>query len=696
MKRILHVVLLAIVVSVLFTGCNSLILSLGENDYQEIDWKEMETWEAAPDFSKVNDIEKFSDLEGERAFKIHENHSQEPVDLKDFQIGTMLSDGTFIYAYSTSEAGTGDSRKNVHCASMYNYRQQNMTVFHENIYADSSVEDDQESFYIQICNESVPEISDIFVYDNGMGYVYDFEGILKFQTDIETFVRSCFSKSHSVVTSKAITDGNNRIYLQLLIEKEQIDFDSYSTEVLTEEEYDKELEELEKEFEEKTFEILLVYDFQTKQTSMDQTLENVNEQGAKWQEMTSDHGPYTSEPDAAEDWETVRAELPDQWSQIFLYYGTERPLVYKWKDSPVFQYTDDGYVCTFVPDFSDASKYEEVTYVEDQTILDHYYISLDGKYYELYGQVGQFNIAEYENETFTRTYTYQWTETELDEDGKEVQVTKTEERSQTISVPTYRFATLKDEFLEGYYTSAQISQVVGTIGYDVLMVENSLLYRYSQDGTKTPVSIVLEDFLIDVGSNEEATYAVLSYKDKSMIIEWGENDVLPDSKTIDSEVISNAVRISTPNESVIDEKYYEMYREQNKDGISELTFTEHLTADQITPASVLIQNSDLETLKDVGVSMGTDETLRQGYLLTTSSYGLLYYDFVSSKAFCIKDGTWYRTWKQGDHYVSVGFDNLDVSYTEMDAAFARVYKFKINSLFSDLIDALPNDSITNN
>ena len=695
MKRILRSVLFAIIVSVLFTGCNSLILSIGENDYQEIDWQEMETWEA-PDFAGVNDIEKFSDLEGERAFKIHENHSQEPADLKDFQIGTMIYDGTFIYAYSTREAGTGDSRKNVHCAAMYNYRNQTMTVFHENIYADSSIADDQESFYIQICNESEPEISDIFVYDNGMGYIYDFDGVLKFQTDIETFVRSCFSKSHSVVTSKAITDGNNRIYLQLLIEKEQIDFDSYSTEAVTEEEYDKELEELEKEFEDKTFEILLVYDFKTIQTSMDQTLENVNEQGAKWQEMTSSHGPYTSEPDAAEDWETVRTQLPDQWSQIFLYYGTERPLVYKWKDSPVFQYTDDGYVCTFVPDFSDTSKYEAVTYVEDQTVLDHYYISIDDRYYELYGQVGEFFISESDNKTFTRSYTYQWIETEIDKDGKEVQVTKTEERSQSISVPAYRFARLNGEFLEGYYTSTQISQVVGTIGDDILMVENSILYRYSQDGTKTPISITLDDFLIDVGSNEDATYAVLSYKDKAMIIEWGDSDVLSDSKTIGSEVISNAVRISTPNESVIDEKYYEMYREQNKNGISELTFTEHLTADKITPATVLIENSDLQTLKDAGVSMGTDETLRNGYLLTTSGYGLLYYDFASSKVFYLKDGTWYRTWKYGSEYLTVGFDNLDASYTEMDVAFARVYEFDINSLFSNLIDALPNESTTNN
>ena len=179
MKRILMIIFLAVAVSMFFTGCNSIVLSVGEDDFVEIPWQEMKNWDEMPDYYENNEAGKFENLTGDRAFKIKDGHSEASADIADFQIGTLLEDGTFIYAYSTKIKGEGENRKAVHCAAAYNYKNGQMKIIHENVFesTDGTVEaGGRESFYIQICDETSPETSDIFVYDNGVGYIYKSNG----------------------------------------------------------------------------------------------------------------------------------------------------------------------------------------------------------------------------------------------------------------------------------------------------------------------------------------------------------------------------------------------------------------------------------------------------------------------------------------------------------------------------------------
>ena len=66
----------------------------------------------------------------------------------------------------------------------------------------------------------------VFVYDNGHGYVYDSQGTMKFHGDIETFVRAQFADAYSVTVANAVTDWQNRVYLEVSIEKEKSKFQS--------------------------------------------------------------------------------------------------------------------------------------------------------------------------------------------------------------------------------------------------------------------------------------------------------------------------------------------------------------------------------------------------------------------------------------------------------------------------------------
>ena len=89
MKRILISILLAVSVSMFFTGCNSIVLSVGEDDYVEIPWQVMENWDEMPDYYENNEINKFENLTGDRAFKIKSGHSESFADIADFQIGVF-------------------------------------------------------------------------------------------------------------------------------------------------------------------------------------------------------------------------------------------------------------------------------------------------------------------------------------------------------------------------------------------------------------------------------------------------------------------------------------------------------------------------------------------------------------------------------------------------------------------------------
>ena len=75
-------------------------------------------------------------------------------------------------------------------------------------------------------------------------------------------------------------------------------------------------------------------------------------------------------------------------------------------------------------------------------------------------------------------------------------------------------------------------------------------------------------------------------------------------------------------------------------------------------------------------------------MLTTFQNGLLYYDLDAGLAVNLDAGTWYGTWKKGNKFVSVGFENKDTSYNTLDVAFARVKEYDLNEFYKESLENL--------
>ena len=249
-------------------------------------------------------------------------------DIEYFEVGNLLSDGTFLYCYTTKvgDLPTGsetDNRKIVHCAAAYNYKSEGgqFKVFHENTF--TRVNEDSESFYMQLCSSDGD--GDIFIYDNGIGYLYNASGEKKYEAKIEEFVRKHF-KGYSIVTTQALTDGQNRIYVDLAIEKTEISAAPESTNTGSNNSNDddaveKEAEALDKEFSDKLIEIVLVYDIKEYSGSIDQTNLKLDDQIKYWQELRDIETGYEGwTPSAETDWEDTLKAIPDEWGAAHLYF----------------------------------------------------------------------------------------------------------------------------------------------------------------------------------------------------------------------------------------------------------------------------------------------------------------------------------------------------------------------------------------
>ena len=145
MKRILGMIALGGLISVFFTGCNSILVEKQEDPVSivssiaatessgegiRLNYDPEDANKTAPDYFEQNIRQKFDNLEGKAAFKIKDGHSTKTADLESFQIEDLMEDGTFYYAI-LPDGREGEERQKVHCAAAYNYRTEDFQVLHE-------------------------------------------------------------------------------------------------------------------------------------------------------------------------------------------------------------------------------------------------------------------------------------------------------------------------------------------------------------------------------------------------------------------------------------------------------------------------------------------------------------------------------------------------------------------------------------
>ena len=760
MKRILKTGILVTAFSMLFTGCGSSSLVSGvKGGYQEIEWAVKETEPAdakdkrnmptsdMPDYYEDN--EKAKKAVGTPAFKIADAHSDNTKDIENFEVGNLLSDGTFLYCYTTKvgDLPTGsetDNRKIVHCAAAYNYKSEGgqFKVFHENTF--TRVNEDSESFYMQLCSSDGD--GDIFIYDNGIGYLYNASGEKKYEAKIEEFVRKHF-KGYSIVTTQALTDGQNRIYVDLAIEKTEISAAPESTNTGSNNSNDddaveKEAEALDKEFSDKLIEIVLVYDIKEYSGSIDQTNLKLDDQIKYWQELRDIETGYEGwTPSAETDWEDTLKAIPDEWGAAHLYflpnwnenqleevgiydkyfYGTP---VFQWNGEPVFGYRDDGCVSDFVPD---VAKYRPFTEVEENTNLTNVFVKIDGHYYTLYGETqDDLYTDNYSKVTFSRTVKRvdYITETTTDPETNETTETKTAMNSysrQSVAVDRKRDSYLKNCYLEGYWTldNGGIVSVFEVVDGYVFCLKREgsgdsaveKLCLLNRDGTLKELGTVTGASFIDIYKQNDSYYISVSIEGSTMIfsVDLEEAEVDNDSSSdIPTLLLSDPIKKVFDLETAVDSKYHDAYDNMVKDESGTPLGEdagEHL--DGTNSLYVALSDPQKESLDKIKAyvdtqlaGLSTEERLKKalynlamarnyenstgkGYLISSMSHGLIYLDHGSRYAFSLDEGTWYGIWPMGDKIVAVGYSDDGTSYDSIDKAHACVKEFDIDTLYAN-------------
>lgn len=733
MKRIITTGICGLAVAIFFTGCSPL------NGSMKVDFEEIQTSAAADvrketdengenrlgftdeekemgDYFQQNMAEKFKDLGGNPAFAIKDGHSKESSDIESFQIGTLKSDKTFVYGYTTRIEGEERPRKVVHCGAFYNYKSKEFKVFHENVYdrpwedskenSKGENDEDGESFFLQVC-----DTGDIFVYDNGYGIFYDSSGNKKFQRDIEAFVRRQFSDAYSVSVIQAMTDGENRIYLEISIEKKKIEIpekkepenqiDNDGSDKSTDEEITKEIEEndieeetdkLDKQIEENMETRILVYELQAVNTNMNQDNTAFGEQKNAWINMTKDQTYRKEEvPNEWEDWNKAVENNPDVWGDVFLD-NMQNITAYQWKGQESFLDEDGGL-------FPSLNSYQAFRDLKELWQLEDIFILPEQKYSLLLGNTGNFTY--YNPQTIERTYTLVWTET-TEVPGDEVDITvagntititlppeivkeeHSEERTQTLeNINISRYTPLKNGYIESYWVMDKKKAVSleACIGNEILCIGEDKKVHWIQPGGQ------LKDTPYKTGDETEA--GAFLEAGTVYYVEYGKEGMsIVKDKAHGGENLNKA-------EKILYEKLEGGYQSEDSayDAIFEKEMDEQVTGsvygnDFFEEEDVLHAEIGLDTelagklyeKGDTGICTLALADSNRGFLLSSESKGLIFYEPSSQKSAVLEEGTWFRTWKLENKYISVGFPKGESSYSGNDVAHARVYEYDLTEL----------------
>ena len=765
MKRIITTGICALVIVVFFTGCSSLngsktdleeIVSSAAADASETTDENGEDWlleeilsSAAVDAREATDengenrlgitseekkienyfqrnmAEKFKDLGGEPAFAIKEGHSKESSDIEGFEIGAFKSDKTFVYGYATRVEEEKRPRKIVHCGAFYNYESKKFQVFHENIYARSwedskenskgENEGDEEAFFLQVCDNGT-----IFVYDNGDAFFYDSNGKRIMKRDIEGFVRRQFANAYSISIVHAATDGKDRIYLEVSIEKEKIeieeekkpanqtDEDNYDKNVdeeISEEDMDKEADELDKQAEEKVETRILVYELKKVNTNMNQHNTAFEKQKNAWIEMTEGQKYEIEEaPNQWEDWSKAVNSYPDFWGDVFLD-NVQNITSYQWKGEESFFYEDD--ITTLVPS---ENSYQEFRDLKKFWQLENIFILPEKKYSLLFGKTGDF--TSYNPQTIERTYTLVWTET-TEIPGSTITVNGTtitlppetveEEQSkeitQTLNIDVSRYTPLQDGYMESYWIMDKDKAVsLGScIGNEILCTGEDKKVRWIQpDGSLKDTSYMIGDETEAGAFLEDGTVYYVEYGKGFM-------SIVKD--------MAHGGTFSDRAERIVYEKLEGGY--QSGDSAYDAIFEKEMS-EQVPVAGDIYSNDFFEEEDVLHAAVELDRELgkklyekgdtgicrlaltphNEGLLLSSESKGLIFYEPVLKTSAVLENGTWFRTWKSENKYISIGFPKGESSYSGNDIVHARVYEYDLTELCNQSMESTWEDILS--
>ena len=239
----------------------------------------------------------------------------------------------------------------------------------------------------------------------------------------------------------------------------------------------------------------------------------------------------------------------------------------KQKTDKTFLNMYGGYLCTFIPAPSSITSLSDV---KEDAELNNVFVYSGTQYYEVFGKVGTFRNWSSKNKTFSRDYSYRYFTTSTDAEGNEIKEEHIEQRKQSITVPTWKFAPLEGEYLEGYYILTEISKIAGVVKDKLLCLANGHLCWRLQDGTYESFGLAtaldMGNYILDVGYDAENLYVLISTKDKTIIA----NGNVSDMNVIDGAKISNALTPKNEDAFSIDQKYHDEHAEREKEYLGDM------------------------------------------------------------------------------------------------------------------------------
>ncbi len=679
MKRILGILLWGSFISMFFTGCSFGLIenetdpsSLAQSIMNEetsgdgirMNYKEEDRKKAVPDYFQENVEKKFQNLEGKQAFRIPDEHSKETKDIELFQIGDLTSDGTFYYCYSTWEAGSGSERKKVHCAAAFNYRTGTFKVLHENRFKPESIPEDGESFYMQVCWEEEEEPK-IFVYDNGIGTLYQNDGKVLLKTDIETLIRSRYHQAFSVNVTHVMTDGENKMYLELVIEKNQVNLpekpDSEERPGDKEQEEEEE-EQVEKDLEDNVVSMLMVYEFTPVGGSIVQNNLKHEEQKQKWIKM-AEGKEFSEDPDGVEDWKSAVKQIPVQWGSGFLD-GYKFLEIMRWKNGIQFDSSKDD---TFDPVIG---SYEGFAKVETNSELADTFVMDGVSWCSVGGKTGG-SQTPFDEETIIRNYVLETTDTWFDSEGKPHTVTKKENKQQSIKVTRKLGTPVSECWVEGYWFVKDAHTLGGRLNQNMLASSDEKIFWIHPDRSITSAGYIEEEGMAPGMFQDGDNTYLIQYNGKKMLIaqgeSWDEAEVCWEVPF--SRMTSRYERGSSEYDQAFDMLNEESLKEEDV----------YSNSDHYTEENVLKVDFTLE-----------EDSEYNGFLFTSHNKGILLYEPAKEEVMMLAEGSWYRSWKQDETYISVGFSRKEATYDSMDVAFARVYEYDLKELCQEALEEARN------
>lgn len=731
MKRILAAGL-SLAVTVFFTGCGSLAgsmevdskrildeaesqVTVADSDVEvKISWDPEDGKKNPEDFFQQNMAEKFQNLGGKEAFRIAQGHSREPEDIEEFSVAGMRGESTFVYGYTTRAEGGEKPRDVVHCGAWYDYETGDLHVFHENRFQREGEDEkeqggagpsqDGEAFFIQQCIMEDGSAGDIFVYDNGQGFLYDSDGTIKFRAEVEAFIRRQYQDAFSVAVAHAMVDEKDRIYLDLSIELEELEVpeeNSGETEEESQEaegeekdseETEEEIRKMEEEEAAKIRNVVMVYEVHQIAGDIYQKNGAFEAQKQAWINMAEGMEFLEEDkPDNGEDWARAREKIPDEWEGAILKNlrtmgEYENTPVYVWKGDALFQ-KENG-VVGMVPQPEAYTPAKEWT---GNQRLDKHFILVNGSYSQLYGEIGDFqNMVR---EEFSRRFTLASYHTESDEEGNPVEVKSTRGLRQTARRTTgSRQSQLKNCYVETYRVldPEKAKELVDSPGWE--------RYCVGADGTVYQISPEDGESLDEAGMKleEDEQAGILKDGDQQYLLAYDTEQMrlLSDGReenALESAVISYRDLAGNYQEGT--GAYNQQFQEMNEDslpggmnGYGNMT----ISGDQMLYAKLTADSQVVEALKEypeAGEIWSCLGSGSEGLLLTMQGSGLVFYDVKEKKSLVVAEGSWYRSWRQGSRYLSVGFPG-NASYETKDMVFARVYEYDLNTLCSQSMEEL--------